>query len=45
MEIENNSLREKILKLEELNRSEVVNIEIKYKDIQKNRKPEPFILT
>ena len=35
MENENNGLREKILKLEELNRSEVVNIEMKYQDIQK----------
>lgn len=33
--LENGSLREKILKLEELNRSEVVNIEVKYKDMQK----------
>ena len=35
MELENAGLREKILKLEDLNRSEVANIELKYKDIQK----------
>lgn len=32
---ENTSLRDKILKLEEINRSEVVNIEVKYKDLQR----------
>lgn len=35
MEFDNQSLRDKIQKLEELNRSEVVNIEGKYRDIQK----------
>jgi hypothetical protein len=35
LEGENAGLRDKILTLEELNRSEVVNIEVKYKDIQK----------
>lgn len=35
MELENVNLREKIIKLEEMNRSEVVNIEVKYRDIQK----------
>jgi hypothetical protein len=35
LEGENAGLREKILTLEELNRSEVVNIEVKYRDIQK----------
>ena len=34
LELENAGLREKILKLEELNRSEVVNIEVKYRDLQ-----------
>ena len=35
LEHENTSLRDKILKLEEINRSEVVNIEVKYKDLQR----------
>lgn len=35
MELENVTLREKIVKLEEMNRDEVVNIEVKYRDIQK----------
>lgn len=35
LEQENSDLRAKILKLEELNRSEVVNIEVKYRDLQK----------
>jgi hypothetical protein len=35
LEQENAGLRDKIVTLEELNRSEVVNIEVKYKDIQK----------
>ena len=34
LDLENAGLREKILKLEELNRSEVVNIEVKYRDLQ-----------
>ena len=34
LELENVNLRDKILKLEELNRSEVVNIEVKYRDLQ-----------
>ena len=34
LEQENNALRDKIMKLEELNRSEVVNIEVKYRDLQ-----------
>ena len=35
LESENGSLREKIIKLEELNRSEVSDIEGKYKDLQR----------
>ena len=35
LEQDNAALREKILTLEELNRSEVVGIEVKYKDLQK----------
>ena len=35
VEQENAGLREKIQALEEVNRAEVVNIEVKYKDIQK----------
>lgn len=35
LEGENSILREKIMKLEEMNRDEVVNIEMKYKDLQK----------
>lgn len=34
LDLENAGLRDKILKLEELNRSEVVNIEVKYRDLQ-----------
>jgi hypothetical protein len=34
LDLENVNLRDKILKLEELNRSEVVNIEVKYRDLQ-----------
>jgi hypothetical protein len=40
MELENVGLREKIVKLEEMNRDEVVNIEVKYRDIQKKDSSE-----